>query len=79
MPCMCGDYLCPSCGPAMGYDPTFELICEWLGEVVFPELPEAVNAEWFIEAVANGLGRNTNQDVVDVLTEAAKVWANGNR
>ena len=31
-PCMCGDYMCPSCGPAQGYDPQFELIVEKLSD-----------------------------------------------
>ena len=26
--CLCGDYMCPSCGPAQGYDPAFEKFFE---------------------------------------------------
>jgi hypothetical protein len=33
-PCLCGDYMCPSCGPAQGYDPKFEALCETLGDRV---------------------------------------------
>ena len=25
-PCMCGDIMCSSCGPAQGYDPKFEAL-----------------------------------------------------
>lgn len=31
-PCMCGDTMCPSCGPAQGYDPKFEVLCEKLAD-----------------------------------------------
>lgn len=29
-PCMCGDTMCPSCGPAQGYDPVYEKMYETL-------------------------------------------------
>jgi hypothetical protein len=31
-PCLCGDYMCPSCGPEQVYDPKFEALCEKLAE-----------------------------------------------
>ena len=30
MPCMCGDFACPSCGPAQGADLEHEAVCEAL-------------------------------------------------
>lgn len=39
MACMCGDMMCPSCGPAQGYDPDFETACEWLQYCLLKDLP----------------------------------------
>lgn len=33
-PCLCGDTMCPSCGPAQGYDPHFEQFYEAYCETV---------------------------------------------
>ena len=53
-PCMCGDIMCPSCGPAQGYDPKYEA----LYDKVFDRLPD------FLAGVAS-----LTSDQIDDLTE----------
>ncbi len=73
-PCMCGDLNCPSCGPAQGYNPDFEVVCEYLAEVVLADFHPVVDVGWLAEDLADRLGRTLPQDAVDALTHAAKVW-----
>jgi len=56
-PCLCGDYMCPSCGPAQGYDPKFEALCEKLAE----RLP----------ALVEGLGIKDGPSLDDLLETIA--------
>ena len=49
MPCMCGDPYCPSCGPAQGFDPSYE---KFLDEV-FEKFPWAVDVDEDLEALIN--------------------------
>jgi len=72
MPCMCGDTACPSCGPAQGHDPDFDLVVEWLFEVVLNDPPQGFDSEWWAEELANRLG--TDQGVADSILAAAKEW-----
>ena len=74
MPCMCGDTACPSCGPAQGYDPEFEKVCEWLQFAVFRDLPECIQGEWFAGYVADRLGKALPQTMIDELEKAARRW-----
>lgn len=39
MACMCGDTMCPSCGPAQGYDPDQELVAEWMQFHILKDMP----------------------------------------
>lgn len=69
MACMCGDYLCPSCGPAQGYDPKFEALCETLGDRVgafFDGIPLSAKEqdkifEMIIEKVSDFLAEHERQ------------------
>jgi hypothetical protein len=73
---MCGDTNCPSCGPAQGYDPAFELVCEWIGEVLLADFPPAINTEWLAEELANRLGhRDQPQAFADAIYTRAREWA----
>lgn len=53
MPCMCGDTMCPSCGPAQGYDPIFQRITEWIEFDLFKEDIAAVDMCWLAEWLGN--------------------------
>lgn len=48
-PCLCGDVNCPSCGSAMGHNPEFERLCEWLEGVLLFDLPPYLDENWVIE------------------------------
>lgn len=75
-PCMCGDTNCPSCGPAQGHDPAFEVVTEWLLEKVLADMPPIIDASWLAEELANRLGhRDQPQELADVIYETAKQWA----
>ena len=73
MPCMCGDIMCPSCGPAQGYDPAFEAVVEWMQEVVLCDFPRGFDVEWLAEELANRLGRE--QAMADAMLAAARADA----
>ena len=64
-PCMCGDSACPSCGPAQGYDPAYELVVEFLCESFATPCGDIVNPEWLSETVADVLGKD--QEMADAL------------
>ena len=72
-PCLCGDTACPSCGPAQGHDPIYEMVIEFLGELFFPddadevELPTTETA--FLEFVADNLAR------IDLTRKAVTIAA----
>ena len=55
MPCMCGDTMCPSCGPAQGYDPKFDRFCEWLENDVLANFNELIDITALAEELANRL------------------------
>lgn len=55
MPCMCGDVMCPSCGPAQGYNPEFEALCEWIQEDVLADFPPGIDVTWLAEELGNRL------------------------
>lgn len=78
-PCMCGDTACPSCGPAQGHDPDFDLVCEWLEEVILADMSAGHDVSWWAEELANRIGRSAPQDVVDAVVAAAKLWDIGDR
>ncbi len=52
MPCMCGDTMCPSCGPAQGYDARAEAIEEAIYLLCETVCPEAVSLDWLAAYVA---------------------------
>lgn len=77
MPCLCGDTNCPSCGPAQGYNPEAELVCEWLTEVVFADagnkdFPSWVDIPNLASIVAERFG--FDQDIADLFVKRAKEW-----
>ena len=75
MPCMCGDTMCPSCGPAQGHDPAFMTVCEWMEEVVLCDFPEVIDRAWLAEELANRLGhRDQPQTLADAVYETARQW-----
>lgn len=74
-PCMCGDPYCHSCGSAMGANPEFEAVCEWLMEVLDP--PPAIDPEWLAEHVANCL--QTDEELAEAMLAAAKRHARAQR
>lgn len=55
MPCTCGDTMCPSCGPAQGYDVEYQKRLDILADI-FSDSPLAVNQDWLIDYVAGKLG-----------------------
>jgi len=73
MTCMCGDTNCPSCGPAQGFNPEFEVVCEWLDEVLLKDLHPVLNIDWLSEELANRLGKD--QDLADSITRVAQKWS----
>lgn len=57
-PCLCGDYMCPSCGPAQGYDPRYEALYDKVSE----ELPK------FLETIASYTsGKFTESHIADLV------------
>lgn len=38
MPCMCGDSMCPTCGPDQGYDPSVIEVSEWIADCLWERL-----------------------------------------
>jgi hypothetical protein len=67
--------MCPSCGPAQGYDPALQTVCEWLQECVLADIPEAINVEWLSEELANRLGhRDQPQSLADEIYRTAQEW-----
>lgn len=75
MSCMCGDVMCPSCGPAQGFDPAFETVVEWLEFCVLADMPQAISVEWLAEDLANRLGwRDRSQEFADAVYAEALKW-----
>lgn len=72
-PCMCGDTACPSCGPAQGANPEFEMVCEWLQEVVLADMAHVIDCGWLAEDLANRLG-NAPEPVMHAIAVAAAEW-----
>jgi hypothetical protein len=72
---MCGDTNCPSCGPAQGYNPAFETVCEWAENVLLADVPEAINVSWLAEDLMSRIGRMMPQEVVDAFEVKAREWA----
>ena len=73
MACMCGDTNCPSCGPAQGFNPEFERVCEWIEYDLFCDLPEGFDLTWFSEELANQLGKQPMY-LVEAIERRAKEW-----
>ena len=71
MTCMCGDVYCPSCGPAQGFNPELEVVCEWL-DMLLSDLHPVLNINWLSEELANRLGKN--QDLADCMVRVAQKW-----
>jgi hypothetical protein len=64
-PCLCGDTMCPSCGPAQGYDPHFEQFCETYCETV----------DAFCIALAEKIpGVNSDELSENILTRAYSMY-----
>lgn len=40
MPCMCGDSMCPTCGPDQGYDPQVIEVSEWIVDCLYERLKD---------------------------------------
>jgi hypothetical protein len=70
---MCGDYMCPSCGPAQGYNPTYELIFEWLANKALNKKYD-ISEEYDIEAAIDAVMRllEDEQEVVAAMIKAVK-------
>ena len=75
MPCMCGDVMCSSCGPAQGYNPAFEAVAEWMQEVVLADFPVGFDVAWLAEDLANRLA---DAGLQEAMESAAAVWARNN-
>jgi len=78
MACMCGDTMCPSCGPAQGYDPRAELISEWLCDLM-AELPEVVNGGWIADYLVTVFGDVLSEDTMQALAIEAKRYFDNQR
>jgi len=74
MSCMCGDTMCPSCGPAQGYNVEFECVYDWLFEDVLCDFPSGFDIDWLAEEMANRLGKNQPQYLVDALERRGREW-----
>jgi len=82
MACMCGDTMCPSCGPAQGYNPDFEIVCEWLEHCVlvdFPGQDGIIDVMWLAEDIGDRLGKHCEQETLDMLLNEAHQWARENQ
>lgn len=75
MPCMCGDIMCPSCGPAQGYNPDLEIVMDFFLEKILADLPPCLDALWLAEDLVDRFGRTLSQDSIDCITQDAKEWA----
>jgi hypothetical protein len=77
MACMCGDVLCPSCGPAQGYHPQFEALCDTLGDrlgAFFDGIPLSPKEqqkifEMILEKVADILAEQDQQVDADIARQ----------
>lgn len=80
MSCMCGDTMCPSCGPAQGHDPTHERLVETLAEEMKDLLPDDEDQatrllEWVatrVEDVQVKADNTLRQYIVGLLERAKK-------
>jgi len=71
-PCMCGDTGCPSCGPAQGYDPVHEQVCEWIQETLLAGFPEVINVDWLAGELANRFIAVGGQEFIDAVEREAR-------
>ena len=74
MTCMCGDSMCPSCGPAQGYDPEFEIVTEWLQFGLLEGLHESINEDWLTNELAQRLSGSSPQ-FIEAIVREAQDWA----
>ena len=74
MSCMCGDTNCPSCGPAQGYDPATETVCDWVLSVLLDGFPDGFDLDWLSGEITDRIGRRAPQEVADAIYAAAKKW-----
>jgi hypothetical protein len=70
---MCGSYDCPHCGPALGANPVFELVCEWLGSIL-DGIDEYDDLDDIVEEMANRLGAEPAW-FVEAIEKRAADWA----
>lgn len=66
-PCMCGDYMCPSCGPAQGYDPQHEALREQLCEQLSGRL------ESFLKGIVTTYGPQLDDILETIADKVAKI------
>jgi hypothetical protein len=72
-PCLCGDTNCPSCGPAQGADPNFDMVVEWFAEVILADYPAFIDPLALAEDLVDRLGRKCAGPVAELLVaEAAR-------
>lgn len=78
---MCGDTACPSCGPAQVFNHEFELVCEWLddlvdwpGHLLYGE--DEPDPALLNEHLADVLGR-VSDELREALIMEAKRWKRG--
>ena len=62
MACMCGDIMCPSCGPSQGYDPGEIAFKEWLQYTLFDTVPDIIDTYHLAEVVASRFYALTNDE-----------------
>ena len=74
MACMCGDTMCPSCGPAQGYSPEESVVEEWLSEILV-DLPAAINADWLAAYLSNVFSNFSEDAYSAILKEVARYYA----
>lgn len=74
MSCTCGDPNCSSCGPMLGANPAFEMVCEWL-EHILADLSPALDLEWLTEEIANRLSRGSSQALIDAIEAESRAFA----
>ena len=72
MPCVCGDTMCPSCGPAQGYTPACESVVYWSLDVVLSKIAPLFDRERLAEEIADKLGRRCSQELIAAIESEAR-------
>ena len=65
--------MCPSCGPAQGYNPEFEALCEWFDIDVLTGISDLLDTYQLAEEIINRLGSQPDY-VIEAIKRRMHEW-----